>query len=789
VKESGGKGARLAQLTQRGFRVPDGFIIRPEAYRKFHEGALPEVLAQEVRQMLEEFPDGQAFAVRSSSTSEDAADAAYAGQHESFLNCVGEAEIIRSIEACWKSLWSERAVAYRKNRGTDPHCDSMAVVVQCMVNCKSAGVGFSVNPVTGHLAEIVIDANYGLGESVVAGADEVDHFVLDKKTKEIKESRIARKLNQVVAAGYGVSSSRVDEHLSTRSCLDEGQLRELADLISSVEKAFRFPQDIEWGYADGRFYLLQSRPVTTLPARWTRDESAERFPNPITPLTWDFVEEGFHRSLTFSFSLMDFPRFSGKWFSRKDNYIYGNQTAVALYGGRFSFRFDTFDALRDAVPDLRSQYRWVLDLPTTWMRDLDFYLLKVGDLEARSLAGLNIGEVWDYVNEVQDHGARYFLPNIAISLGQAGLHRMMFALVRLATSPEEVPQIISDLLAHNATKTGAINNELNDIASMARGIPDLAKILSELPSKGILARNELARFPEFAARFEQFLRDHGHRETDFDAYHPTWREVPWIVLDQIRLLIPNPPKLTAPDREREQRYRMQKAEFELLNRVPADLHLFYTEVIRLARAYTALDDLEHYQTTRLTPPLRKGLRELGKRLQEKEILDEPMDVFFAPHKDLKEAVQADSPAGWSRLGGTIRYEKQAHQAALARDPEWEFGKNTPPPSGDAVLTGMAGSPGDAEGAVHIVHGPEDFASFPAGAVLVARTTIPSWTPLFCSAAAVVTESGGPLCHGAVTAREMQIPAVVSARGAAQSLRNGERVRVDGARGMIYRTST
>jgi phosphoenolpyruvate synthase/pyruvate phosphate dikinase len=219
--------------------------------------------------------------------------------------------------------------------------------------------------------------------------------------------------------------------------------------------------------------------------------------------------------------------------------------------------------------------------------------------------------------------------------------------------------------------------------------------------------------------------------------------------------------------------------------VPPTLRLFCQELLRLARTYTSLDDVEHYQTTRLTLPLRKGLNELGHRLVRRGVIGEPMDVFFARLKDLEEAIRRDDNGLWDQLAQSIRAEKGAYHQHEAQPPAWVLGEAARPVAAGDSLSGLPGSPGLAEGAAFLVLSPEDFPRFPKQAVVVARTTNPAWTPLFYNAVAVVTESGGPLSHGAVTAREMQIPAVMSVHGVLARVRNGQRVRVDGSAGKVY----
>jgi pyruvate,water dikinase len=221
------------------------------------------------------------------------------------------------------------------------------------------------------------------------------------------------------------------------------------------------------------------------------------------------------------------------------------------------------------------------------------------------------------------------------------------------------------------------------------------------------------------------------------------------------------------------------------------VHFFYGEILRLTRLYTSLDDLEHYQTTRLTLPLRRGLRELGTRLVARGVLAEPMDIFFARQAQIEAAFQADNDLSWCELAAQGRAQKADYLAAKTRAPVWVRGAAPDACDATAVngnhvefLTGIAGSAGVAEGPVFLVQSSDDFAAFPKNAVLVARTTNPTWTPLFYNAAAVVTESGGPLSHGAVTAREMRIPAVMAVKGSLARLRNGQRVRVDGGAGRV-----
>ena len=818
VELTGGKGSSLAFFTQSGFPVPTGFVVTSRSYLDFIAPARELLLgvrgfsfddparlrseSEELRAALAAFPlsdsleedirstlESQAeiaFAVRSSSTMEDLASAAFAGQHDSYLNCRGAAEVIDKIKSCFLSLWNDRAIAYRQKQGFDHLLAEMAVVVQRMVQCDVAGVGFSMNPINGELDEMIVDANFGLGESVVSGEGEVDHFVIDKKSGTEKQSHIAQKTLKVVASDAGTEEVAIDPAEGESRSLDAEQISRLAELLKTVEETARFPQDIEWGFAGADLHLLQSRPVTTIPARWTRDESAERFPNVITALTWDFVEAGFHRSLNYSFSLMNFPPFDGKWFGMHDHYIYGNQNAVEIYGRRTQVAPKTIEELEAAIPLLRESFRWVQELPVLWSRDLDDYLIRIGRFQIQDLEEEDLAGAWKFVHQVNQLGAEYFLPNIAISIAHGGLYRTLHQILSLAV-PEDANNIFDSLMAFCETKTGSINKELFELATLVRSQPDLEAALAEKDAKTIIDEGVLDGWPDFAQRFDKFLSDHGHREIDFDAYQPTWVEVPWVVLDNVRLILQTPMEPTPYEKERELKVRMQQTEVELYSRLPEGLHFFFAEILRLARLYTSLDDLEHYQTTRLTIPMRKGLLVCGERLLEKGVLDDPTDIFFARLEDLDQAIEEDSPSCWQAVSAAVEKEKESYLQARQQDPDWILGQEQAEESDGEALSGLPGSPGVAEGEVCLVLGVEDMGRFPSGSVLVARTTNPTWTPLFYSAVAVITESGGPLSHGAVTAREMQIPAVMSVKGSLSKLQNGQRVRVDGTQGQVYLT--
>lgn len=812
TEQVGGKGANLARLTAAGFLVPQGFTVSATAYREFigdllaqhsddadlaqyaarmrktlKERPLPAAVETEVRATLANFPADQAWSVRSSATIEDGANAAFAGQHDTFLNMRGATAVLTAIKECWISLWGERAVHYRRSQGFADSDAAMAVVVQQMVPCEVAGVAFSINPVSGRMDELVIDANLGLGESVVSGEAAVDHWRLDRETFAVREAQIANKQMAVMPSGQGTVVRELDVSVATTPCLSDAQLAELGALVRSVADHYRWPQDIEWGLHEGRFYLLQSRPITRIPPHWTRDESAERFPNPMTPLVWDFLSQAFEEALPQALARMNMPPV-GTWFAMFDSYIYGNQNAVRLVSGFRPFNARTLDELIAELPRLREHYQWLLDLPSEWQRDLDRFLLAIGRLSSRDLSALSVPELWAHLEELNRLGCAYFRPNITISLAHSILHRVLHHLLSMMLDAKQATELVTVLCSAPETRTALVNRELAELVQLAAQSPALREQLLNGEGRALIEQGRLAAYPAFAKRFERFIEDYGHREVDMDYYQPTWSGQPWVVLDQIASLLRADALPNYAERDRQQRLQQFVAEQALLAQLPSELGFFIHELIRLSRTYASLDDIEHFETTRLNAEGHRTGRELGRRLQKMGVIERADDLFFLRRDVLAELIAALPNTPEIDYRAQIASARASYERAHHTTPPWELG--APPQQADEQteqpghLRGLAGSPGTVEGPVFVVRGPDDFGQFPAGAILVARTTNPAWTPLFYSASGVVVESGGPLSHGAVTARELGLPAVMAVRNALSLLHNGQRVRIDGGRGVV-----
>ncbi|HEX5914667.1 MAG TPA: PEP/pyruvate-binding domain-containing protein, partial [Rubrobacter sp.] len=333
----GGKGASLARLIRAGMPVPSGFHVTTAAYERFVadndlrsgiRAVLEEVdalkpdtltrvsekigdlfvrtdLPEEVSGAISEAfagldQDDPAVAVRSSATMEDLLGTSFAGQQATSLNVRGKDELLEAVRRCWTSLWSARAIAYRERQGFDHDRAAIAVVVQRLVAAEVAGILFTANPVSGARDEIVVNAARGLGEAVVGGLTTPDSFTLDRTTLAVREQKTGHQEVETVLAEHGTAERPLEPERAAQPTIDDAQLARLAQIGVDIEDHFGPPQDIEWAYdADGRFWVLQARPITNLPpvplkevrweppfsgSAWWRRQVVENMPEPLSPL-------------------------------------------------------------------------------------------------------------------------------------------------------------------------------------------------------------------------------------------------------------------------------------------------------------------------------------------------------------------------------------------------------------------------------------------------------------------------------------------------------------------------
>lgn len=295
---AGGKGASLGEMTQAGIQVPPGFVVLADAFEQFlseselHaeiEAALNivdhkdmnsvEVASEKIRSMImgANFPediareveadfaklDAEFVAVRSSATAEDGSSASWAGELESYLNTTKET-LLKNVKKCWASLFTPRAIFYRIEKEMDKEKVSVAVVVQKMVQSEVSGITFTVHPVTEDKNQMVIEAGFGLGEAIVGGMITPDNYVLNKSDFSIEDIYISEQEMMIVRSKSGTSEVEVPIGKVEIQKLSGEKIVELAKICLNIENHYGFACDIEWAFEDGKFYIVQSRPITTL---------------------------------------------------------------------------------------------------------------------------------------------------------------------------------------------------------------------------------------------------------------------------------------------------------------------------------------------------------------------------------------------------------------------------------------------------------------------------------------------------------------------------------------------
>ncbi len=330
----GGKGLNLVRLFRAGFSVPDGFILPTSAYHQFVEEnrleepilsicaaidptspAALETASEQIRTLFSqsriswslekslaqgwEFLGNHPVAVRSSATAEDLPDMSFAGQQDTFLNISSLESLREAVIRCWSSLWTARAIGYRHRNGIPHEQVSLSVIVQQMVESESSGVLFTANPLTGLRREVVIDATLGLGEALVSGQVQPDHYVVDSETPAITEKNLGSK-SVLIQGRDGGGTSTTEQDRSAIQALPDEAILQLSAIGKQIETLYSFPQDIEWAWKQGRLYILQSRPITSLYPIPIREDNpflrvyfsfgaVQGILGPITPLGQDAI--------------------------------------------------------------------------------------------------------------------------------------------------------------------------------------------------------------------------------------------------------------------------------------------------------------------------------------------------------------------------------------------------------------------------------------------------------------------------------------------------------------------
>lgn len=753
VAVAGGKGANLGELLRAGYAVPPGFVVTTGAYRcaGADPRGLPADVAEAVRAAYADL-GAPPVAVRSSATAEDLPGAAFAGQQDTYLDVLGAEQVVQAVGDCWASLRSERAVAYRRERGIAEEDVAMAVVVQEMVRPDHAGVLLTADPVTGARDRVLVDSLPGLGEAVVGGQVTPDHAVVD--------------------ASGAVVARRAGERPGQE--LPAEVLAQLARLGRGVAEHFGAPQDVEWALAEGRVVLTQARPMTALPPPPVRLNPFQRLFGPV------LLELLPRRPLP-----LELTAWTDVVVSRHVGHMFAGLAGLQVEGTAVLPRRDgVVTAFVPPVPRptlgtpvrlLRSALRSVRLRPQDWRRDpLAGQLLARAERLDQDLAAAS----WAQLGAVQpeaaailaglgDLRARY-LPAAARSL-------LVLALALLVRGRAGQA---GALLVGVPTETTRANAALEELAGLVRQDPALRATFATLAGEELVAAvRSSPGAGVLRQRLAHFLGCYGHREgsTILLLRDAPWVDAPATVLGLVRALAAEPDRPADADGQQPARPRHGSA-------APAGLG----RLVTAAGQGTALREDTHFEISRTMPVLRRTLLEQGRRLAAAGWLEDAEDVWWLLAEELRDLPDPGQgrPAPWLReVVARRRREYQAFAGSPLIAPASLY--PTRDPGGPHVLLrGVPGGGARAGGPVRVLAGPEEFGTFRPGEVLVCAATSPPWTPLFARAAALVVDHGGPASHAAIVAREYGLPVVLATGTATRTLHTGQMVTVDGQRGLV-----
>jgi phosphohistidine swiveling domain-containing protein len=826
LEEIGGKGQSLARLASAGLPVPPGFHITTAAYDAFvvkhnlssriaahlgnlSDGETPDQIADMITslftdrtippQIADEVVAGYhrlgspPVAVRSSATAEDLPDASFAGQQASFLNVIGDDQLLAAVRRCWASLWTARAISYRARHHIAPDTLSLAVVVQQLIDADASGILFSADPVTGDDSVVEINAAWGLGEGIVGGEVTADTFTVERASGGLLRSVINTKTIMIRRAVIGTSATPVPTDRQDAPALSEPQVSQLVDLALKVEDLFTDPMDIEWCRQKDRLFILQARPITTAihpdpwndsrsgDFLWTNTNVGEAIPDVMTPATWSMVQV----FLTDAMATASIPPYVG--YGRIGGRIYLNLSVMMTLSGAVGVSEERYRSLTEEVfgrlpagieiPPVKAHrldvVRAVLPMglhvfgeARRDVKVLDAYLAEhpvLCDRRRAEIAAVadpvELAELWVTVLNPEFHRVSWMLSAATRSSGASFI-----------TTRKRLQRLVGDAAAN--ALTAGLGGQAGQLASL--GLLDgLEQLATGDIDRGTFSRRFGHRGPH---EFEISLPRPGE---DSDWIEEQLAERAASATSYRQLLESQECRRSAAWAELEQRHPVQarilRHQVQRWAKTSRDRERARSEVIRyfwVLRAYA----------------LRAGeLTGLGE------------DIFFLDEAEIVRVLNGETIS--PRL---IKQRRKAYQAYSALPPYPALIRGTFNPyvwaadpnrrsdlfiegsvnQAEAAVRGFPGSAGIVEAPVRVLADAADGAALQTGEVLVTTITNVGWTPLFPRAAAVVTDVGAPLSHAAIVARELGIPAVVGCGNATMRLSTGDLVRVDGTAGTV-----
>ncbi|MFE7664414.1 rifamycin-inactivating phosphotransferase [Streptomyces celluloflavus] len=850
VAAVGGKGAHLGGLSRiEGIRVPDGFCVTTDAFRRIVAQApslgdrldqlsrlnpddreaigtlsaeirrtiegisIPDDLAAAITGALARLGEQAACAVRSSATAEDLPTASFAGQQDTYLNVMGPTAVLQHISRCWASLFTERAVTYRRRNGIDDRTVQMAVVVQRMVFPQAAGILFTADPVTGNRKVATVDAGFGLGEALVSGLVNPDVFKV--RDGEVVAKTIAAKQRAVHAlpAG-GTREVAVDPRRQEQPALTDAQAVRLVALGRRIEAHFGRPQDIEWCLADDGFQIVQSRPITTLfPVPESGDQEnhvyvsvghGQMMTDPMKPLGFSMWQ------LT---AMVPMHEAGGRLFVDVTRRL----VSPASRAGLLDVMGRGDPLIRDALETVLDRADFVPSLPDAppggpqsggppargASDPIETDPAIVTELIERSQASIaalrrDIGTktgpaLFDFLLAAFEEHKRVLGDPLSLQAIMAGMEATWWLNDKLQEWLGEKNAADTLTLSAPGNVTSQMGLELMDVADVIRPRPEVVAFLQGVEDEGFL--DELATLAggtEARDAIADYLDRYGMRCVgEIDITRPRWCERPTtlvpVILDNVRNFEPG-----AAERRFEQgRQKARQKEQDVLSRLRAlpDGDRKADEAKRMidrVRTFIGYREYPKYGIISRYFVYKQALLAEAERLVQTGVLPEKEDIFYLTFQELHGVARSNQVDC-----GLIQRRKDAFRSYHALTPprvltsEGEaltgaYRRDDMPPG---ALIGLPVSAGTVEGRARVILDMSE-AALTAGDILVTAFTDPSWSPLFVGIAGLVTEVGGQMTHGAVIAREYGLPAVVGVEQATRLIRDGQRIRVHGTDGYV-----
>ncbi len=871
----GGKAAHLGELIHAGFTVPAGFCVTTAAYIHLSAQAQLDAFLSELEATSHEESTRQtelaramrtalcqtslspevveavtsayqalsagspiSVSVRSSATAEDLPDASFAGQQETFLNVIGIEALLTAIGRCFASLWTDRATQYRSSLGIAPRNVRLAVVVQRMVDVEVAGVLFTANPLTGKRREAVIDANPGLGEAVVSGATNPDHFVVQTPTGEITERRLGDKQVLIQAAAGGGTRKIEAGSSPTLACLSDEQIRALATLGARVEALYENPQDLEWAIdASGQIFLLQTRPITTLfPLPTQAPETSESLRvylafgvqqgtyHPFTPMGLSALRCLSSGFLMLIGSPLRDPLAGPSFVAEAAGRPFFEVTAAlrSPFGRRFLLA-----AMREAEVHAATSFEYLVTDPQlslrktplrTFGRALVFLLagtrLPWYLLQAFFAPKVASQRVQRFVAQLRN--AHQIDASAATTAHLAEAERILLHCLRLAfrVSPVMLAgmqsfalarRLLGDLASESECQIVLGGSPTNPTTQMNLALWRLSQevradaisryLLLNTPAKRIIQDYQqgtlLASLQQGVARF---LKEYGHQSVcELDLGVPRWSEDPTYVLDLLTGYLQMEECVLAPDLQLQHAEHAARAMITTLTQRASQKHWLRGWLVRFclqrAHALAGFREMTRFVVGLRLSQARERLWLVGEALVRAGRLKETEDIFFLTFPEAHELLSgADLQESISTRRATFHRELGRRHVPLVllsdgTEPTHQRKVTQNTAQAEGTLQGTPASAGRVTAPARVIFDPHN-AHLSSGEILVAPSTDPGWTPLFLKASGLVMEAGGAMAHGAIVAREYGIPAVVGVAGATEQITTGCRVTLDGTAGTV-----